>query len=295
MMLRIGLFIITNMAILLVLNIMLSIFGVEHWLVSNGVDFNVQGVLILALAIGMGGSFISLALSKTLAKRSMRVALIENPRSAQEQWLVDTVTRQAKTARIQCPEIGIFPMEQPNAFATGMFRNKSLVAVSAGLLKQMNEDEVEAVLGHEISHIANGDMITLALIQGVINTFVIFLSRAVGHVVDRVIFKSRGYGPGYFITVIITQIILSILATMIVMKFSRYREFHADYGGAYLAGRDKMINALKRLQAVQNPQSLPDDMAAFGINGKVNSGIKRLFMSHPPLSERIRVLEQMSD
>ena len=295
MMLRIGLFIITNMAILLVLNIMLSIFGVEHWLVSNGVDFNVQGVLILALAIGMGGSFISLALSKTLAKRSMRVALIENPRSAQEQWLVDTVTRQAKTARIQCPEIGIFPMEQPNAFATGMFRNKSLVAVSAGLLKQMNEDEVEAVLGHEISHIANGDMITLALIQGVINTFVIFLSRAVGHVVDRVIFKSRGYGPGYFITVIVTQIILSILATMIVMKFSRYREFHADYGGAYLAGRDKMINALKRLQAVQNPQSLPDDMAAFGINGKVNSGIKRLFMSHPPLSERIRVLEQMSD
>ena len=245
MMLRIGLFIITNMAILLVLNIMLSIFGVEHWLVSNGVDFNVQGVLILALAIGMGGSFISLALSKTLAKRSMRVALIENPRSAQEQWLVDTVTRQAKTARIQCPEIGIFPMEQPNAFATGMFRNKSLVAVSAGLLKQMNEDEVEAVLGHEISHIANGDMITLALIQGVINTFVIFLSRAVGHVVDRVVFKSRGYGPGYFITVIITQIILSILATMIVMKFSRYREFHADYGGAYLAGRDKMINALK--------------------------------------------------
>ena len=292
---RIGLFLLTNFAILIVLNTTLTALGFEHWMVQNGIDFNVQGVLVLSLAIGMGGAFVSLALSKTLAKRGMRVKLIDQPQNSQEQWLVETIAQQAKTANIRCPEIGIFPMEQPNAFATGMFRNKALVAVSVGLLKQMNQDQVEAVLGHEISHVANGDMITLALIQGVINTFVIFLSRAVGHIVDRAIFKSRGYGPGYFITVIVTQIILSILATTIVMRFSRHREFRADRGGAYLAGRNKMISALKRLQAVQNPQSLPDTMAAFGISGKMSSGIKRLFTSHPPLAARIQALEQLPD
>ena len=293
-MLRIGLFMLTNLAILLVLNLMLSVFGVEHWLVSNGVDFNVKGALLIALVFGMGGAFISLALSKKMAKRGMRVKLISQPNNHQEQWLMETVAAQAKQVGIRMPEVGIFPSSEPNAFATGMLRNSALVAVSQGLLERMDRDEVEAVLGHEISHVANGDMITLALIQGVVNTFVIFLARAVAHIVNRAVFKSRGYGPGYFITMIVAQIIFSVLASVIVMWFSRFREFRADRGGADLAGPDKMIRALKRLQQSSTRESLPEEMAAFGISGSKKIGIKRLFMSHPPLSDRIKALEKLA-
>ena len=284
----------TNLAVLFVLNVVLSVFGLEHYLVQQGVHFNVQGALIIALVFGMGGAFISLAMSKSMAKRGMGVRVIKQPNNTQEQWLVDTVSRQSQQAGIAMPEVGVFPAQQPNAFATGMFRDKALVAVSAGLLRTMEKDEVEAVLGHEVSHVANGDMITLALVQGVLNTFVIFLARAVGHVVDRVVFKSRGYGPGYFITVIVMQIVFSILASIVVMWFSRYREFRADYGGAKLAGRDKMIRALKRLQSVHEAEDLPGQMAAFGISGRKQGGIRRLLMSHPPLADRIRALERLN-
>ncbi len=292
-MFRIGLFLLVNFAILLILNVVLSVFGLEHWLVQNGVDFNARAVLLIALAFGMGGAFISLALSKSMAKRSMRVRTIEKPRDRTEQWLINIVKRQAQQAGIDMPEVGIFPTPQPNAFATGMLRNKALVAVSEGLLRQMDKDAIEAVLGHEISHVANGDMITLTLVQGVVNTFVIFLARAVGHIVDRAVFKSRGYGPGYYITVIVMQIIFSILASIIVMWFSRYREFRADYGGMRLAGRDKMIHALKRLRAIgRQAQGLPTEWQQFGIDGQTKRGIRQLFASHPPLIERIRALEQ---
>jgi heat shock protein HtpX len=241
--------------------------------------------------IGFTGSFISLAMSKFLAKRSMGVQIIEQPSSPTEQWLVDTVRRQAQQARIGMPEVGIFNADQPNAFATGMNRNNALVAVSTGLLRNMNADEVEAVLGHEISHVSNGDMVTMGLIQGVVNTFVIFLSRVIGHVVDRVVFKTeRGYGPAYFITSIVAQIFLSILASIIVMWFSRRREFRADAGGAALAGRQKMIDALQALQRAHQTEDLPGEFAAFGIAGGVGAGIKKLFMTHPPLEERIAAL-----
>ncbi len=294
-MFRIFLFLAVNFAILFVLNIVLTLFGVEHWLHQNGVDFNATAALLIALVFGMGGAFISLALSKTMAKRGMGVKIIQKPSNAREQWLWNIVEKQSQQAGIKMPELGIFPMQQPNAFATGMFRNKALVAVSEGLLQLMEDDEVEAVLGHEMSHVANGDMVTLTLLQGVLNTFVIFLSRAIGHVIDRVVFKSRSHGMGYFITVIVLQIIFSIVASMIVMWFSRYREFHADAGGAKLAGRDKMIRALQRLQSVNKPKDLPDsEFAAFGINGNMaKQGIKRLFLSHPPLDERIAALKQL--
>lgn len=291
---RILLFVATNLAIVFVLNITLSLFGVEHYLAQTDAGINITGLLIMSAAFGMIGAFVSLALSKTLAKRSMRVRVIAGPGGGpSDAWLTETVARQAQAAGIAMPEVGVFPSPQPNAFATGMFRNKALVAVSEGLLAQMERDEVEAVLGHEVSHIANGDMVTLALIQGVVNTFVIFLSRVVGHVVDRAVFKSRGFGPGYFITVIITQIVLSIFATMIVMWFSRRREFRADEGGAELAGRGKMIAALKRLQQQGRAKDLPGEMAAFGISGGVHGGIRRLLMSHPPLEQRIAALERM--
>lgn len=291
---RILLFVATNLAIVFVLNITLSLFGVEHYLAQTDAGINITGLLIISAAFGMIGAFVSLALSKTLAKRSMRVRVIAGPGGgASDAWLTETVARQARAAGIAMPEVGVFPSPQPNAFATGMFRNKALVAVSEGLLAKMERDEVEAVLGHEVSHIANGDMVTLALIQGVVNTFVIFLSRLVGHVVDRAVFKSRGFGPGYFITVIITQIVLSIFATMIVMWFSRRREFRADEGGAQLAGRGKMIAALKQLQRQGRAEDLPGEMAAFGISGGVHGGIRRLLMSHPPLEQRIAALERM--
>ena len=291
---RIPLFIATNIAIVFVLNITLSLLGVGHWLEQTEAGINITGLLILSAAFGMLGSIISLALSKSMAKRSMGVRMIPpQPDNPSDEYLLETVSRQARAAGIAMPEVGVFPSSQPNAFATGMFRNKALVAVSEGLLTEMDRDEVEAVLGHEVSHIANGDMVTLALIQGVVNTFVIFLSRLVGHVVDRAVFKSRGFGPGYFVTVIITQIVLSIFASMIVMWFSRYREFRADEGGARLAGRDKMIAALKRLQRTRDSRDLPGEMAAFGISGGVHGGIRRLLMSHPPLERRIAALERL--
>jgi heat shock protein HtpX len=287
------LFLGTNIAILVVISITFSLLGVEGLLQDNGVDLNLTALLIFAGLFGMGGSFISLALSKWMAKRAMRVHVIERPANPTEQWLIETVRRQAKEARIGMPEVGVFDSPQPNAFATGMSKNNALVAVSTGLLRHMTEDEVEAVLGHEVAHVANGDMVTLALIQGVINTFVIALSRVIGHVVDRVVFKTeRGYGPAYLVTVIIAEVLLAVLASIIVMWFSRRREFKADTGGAYLAGRQKMIAALRRLQQASEPKDLPGQLAAFGISGGIAEGMKKLFMSHPPLEERIAALEQ---
>jgi len=243
--------------------------------------------------IGFGGSFISLALSKFMAKRAMGVQIIEQPSNQTERWLVETVRRQAEQAGIGMPEVGIFKSDAPNAFATGMRRNSSLIAVSSGLLQSMKPEEVEAVLAHEISHVANGDMVTMGLIQGVVNTFVIFLSRVIGHTVDRVVFKTeRGFGPAYYITSIVAQIFLSILASMIVMWFSRQREFRADAGGASLAGRQKMIAALRALQRPTEHKDLPGEFAAFGISGGMSTGMKRLFLSHPPLEERINALQE---
>jgi heat shock protein HtpX len=291
-MMRIALFLATNAAILVLISIVFQVFGFEGILAENGVDLNLQALLVMSAVIGFGGSFISLAMSKFLAKRSMGVKIIEQPANNSEQWLVRTVQQQAQQAGIGMPEVGIFDAAEPNAFATGMSRNNALVAVSTGLLRNMSADEVEAVLGHEITHVSNGDMITMGLIQGVINTFVIFLSRVIGHVVDRVVFKTeRGYGPAYFIVSIVAQIFLSILASMIVMWFSRRREFKADAGGASLAGRGKMIGALQALQRQQEPHDLPGEFAAFGIAGGLGSGIKKLFMSHPPLEVRIAALQ----
>ncbi|HDP90416.1 MAG TPA: protease HtpX [Thioalkalivibrio sp.] len=291
---RIALFLATNIAILVVLSIVLNIFGVDSLLQENGVDLNMQAVLIFAAVFGFGGAFISLGLSKFMAKRAMGVQIIERPSNSSEQWLVETVRRQAQAAGIGMPEVGVFNSPEPNAFATGANKNKALVAVSTGLLQNMTADEVEAVLGHEVAHVANGDMVTMALIQGVINTFVIAISRVIGHFVDRVILKNeQGYGLGYFATVIITEIFLAVLASVIVMWFSRQREFRADRGGADLAGREKMIAALRRLQERAHGEDMPGQLAAFGISGKGKSGIARLFMSHPPLEERIAALEQM--
>ena len=293
-MMRILLFLATNAAVLVLISIVFQIFGFEGILAENGVDLNLQALLVLSAVIGFGGSFISLALSKFMAKRSMGVQIIEQPRNNTEQWLLTTVQRQAEEARIGMPEVGIFNSPDPNAFATGWNRNKALVAVSTGLLQNMKPEEVEAVLGYEVSHVANGDMVTMGLIQGVVNTFVIFLSRIIGHVVDRVVFKTeRGYGPAYFITSIVAQIFLSILASMIVMWFSRRREFRADAGGANLSSRQKMIDALRALQRKAEPVDLPGEFAAFGISGSLGSGMKRLFMSHPPLEERILALESV--
>ncbi|MDX2457071.1 MAG: protease HtpX [Gammaproteobacteria bacterium] len=290
-MMRILLFLATNAAIMVLISVVFQVLGIEGILAENGVDLNLQALLVMSAVIGFGGSFISLAMSKFLAKRSMGVRIIEQPANKTEQWLVDTVTRQAQQAGIGMPEVGIFDSPEPNAFATGMSRNNALVAVSAGLLQNMDADEVEAVLGHEITHVSNGDMVTMGLIQGVINTFVIFLSRVIGHVVDRVVFKTeRGYGPAYYVTSIVAQIFLSFLASMIVMWFSRRREFRADTGGASLAGRNKMIAALQALQRGNEPHDLPGEFAAFGISGGLGTGIKKLFMSHPPLDERIAAL-----
>ncbi len=286
------LFLATNAAVLVLISIVFQVFGFEGILAENGVDLNLQALLVLSAVIGFGGSFISLALSKFMAKRSMGVQLIEQPRNNTEQWLLSTVQRQSEEAGIAMPEVGIFNSPDPNAFATGMRRNNALVAVSTGLLQNMNADEVEAVLGHEVSHVANGDMVTMGLIQGVVNTFVIFLSRVIGHVVDRVVFKTeRGYGPAYFVTSIVAQIFLSILASMIVMWFSRRREFRADSGGASLSSRRKMVGALRALQRNSEPRDLPGEFAAFGISGALGGGLKKLFMSHPPLEQRIAALE----
>ena len=291
---RILLLVGTNLAILFVLNIVLQLFGIEDWLHQSGSNLNITGLLIISLIFGFSGSFISLALSKTIAKRTMGVKIIEQPSNQNEEWLLNTVAAQAERAGIGMPEVGIFDSMQPNAFATGMSRNNSLVAVSKGLLMSMDADQVEAVLGHEVSHIANGDMVTLTLIQGVLNTFVIFFSRVIGHIVDRVILKSRGYSIGYFMTVLFAQMVLGVLASIVVMWFSRRREFRADYGGAVLAGRDKMIAALQRLQAKSEEKDLPKEMAAFGISGSVGRSLsRRLFSSHPPIEDRISALKNI--
>ena len=264
---RVFLFLATNIAILVVLSITLSILGVDRILDQQGVNLDLRALLIFSAVFGMGGSFISLAISKWTAKRMTGAEVITKPRNEAEAWLVDLVSRQAQAAGIGMPEVAIYDSPDMNAFATGMSRNNALVAVSTGLLRSMQRDEVEAVLGHEITHVANGDMVTLALIQGVVNTFVIFLSRVIGHVVDRAVFKvERGHGPAFWITTIIAQVVLGILASMIVMWFSRQREFRADAGGASLAGREKMIGALRRLQT-GSQAALPDQLAAFGISG----------------------------
>jgi heat shock protein HtpX len=291
-MMRIFLFLATNAAILVVISVVFNLLGIDGILQENGVDLDLGALLVMSAVIGFTGSFISLAMSKWMAKKSMGVQVIQQPANGTEQWLMRTVKSQAQQAGIGMPEVGVFNSPAPNAFATGMNRNAALVAVSAGLLQNMSRDEVEAVLAHEVSHVKNGDMVTMGLLQGVVNTFVIFLSRIIGFVVDRVVFKTeRGIGPAYFITSIIAQIFLSILATAIVMWFSRKREFRADAGGADLAGRGKMIAALRRLQAAHEPKDLPGEMAAFGIAGGPGLGLKKLFLSHPPLEERIAVLE----
>jgi heat shock protein HtpX len=287
---RIFLLVATNVAILLVLSITLRLLGVDRILDERGTDLDLNSLLIFSAVVGFSGSFISLALSKFIAKRSMGVRVIEQPSDAVEAWLVETVRRQAQAAGIGMPEVGVFDSPTMNAFATGPRRNNALVAVSTGLLRGMSRREAEAVLGHEISHVANGDMVTLTLIQGVVNTFVIFLSRVIGHVVDRVVFKTeRGHGPAFLVATIVAQLVLGILASMIVMWFSRYREFRADAGGARLEGRDAMVGALERLRQ-QHPQPLPEQLAAFGISGTLGQGLKRLFMTHPPLEERIAAL-----
>lgn len=294
---RILLFLATNAAVLVLISIVFKLLGLEGVLQSNGVDLNLGALLVMSAIIGFSGSLISLFISKWMAKSSMGVQVIEHPSSTIENWLLETVRQQSQKAGIGMPEVGIFESPDPNAFATGWNRNNALVAVSTGLLQQMNRDEVEAVLGHEISHVANGDMVTLTLIQGVVNTFVVFFSRVIGHIVDRVILKNeRDHGIGYFIASMVAQIVLSFLASMIVMWFSRWREYRADAGGAALAGRQKMIAALQRLQAAHEPsQPLPEEMAAFGINAGPLEGLQKLFMSHPPLEERIQALREASN
>lgn len=286
---RIFLFLGTNIAIMAVLAVVMQLLGLEGILAENGVDLDLTSLLIMSAVVGFMGSFISLFMSKWMAKRSMGVHVIEQASNSTERWLLDTVRFQADRAGIKMPEVGIFDSASPNAFATGWNRNDALVAVSQGLLQSMNKDEVEAVLGHEISHVANGDMVTLTLIQGVVNTFVFFLSRVIGHTVDRLVFKTeRGYGPAYYITSLIAQFLLGILAMMIVAWFSRLREYRADEGGASLAGNQKMVSALQRLQQASDPQPLPDEMAAFGISG---GALHELFASHPPLEKRIAALQ----
>lgn len=288
---RIALFLITNIAVIAVLSIVLNLLGIDSMLDQNGVDLNLQALLIMSAVIGMTGSFISLAMSKWSAKRMTGAEVITEPKNKTQQWLFDTVARQASQAGIKTPEVAIYNSSDINAFATGMTKNNSLVAVSSGLIEQMKMDEAEAVLAHEVSHVANGDMVTLALIQGVVNTFVIFASRVVGHIVDRVVLKNqRGHGIGYFVSSMIAQVIFGILASTIVMYFSRMREFKADAGAAELVGSEKMVAALQRLQSIHQPSRLPEQMAAFGINGGVAEGFKKLFLSHPPLEERIAAL-----
>ncbi len=290
---RVVLFLATNLAIVLVLSVTMRLLGVEPYLNEQGL--NLASLLAFAAVMGFGGAFISLAISKWTAKKSVGAQVIAEPRTPTEQWLVQAVERQAQTAGIRMPEVAIWNSPEVNAFATGMSRNSALIAVSTGLLQKMTREEAEAVLGHEVAHVANGDMVTLALIQGVVNTFVMFLSRVIGHTVDRVIFKNeQGHGPAFWVTMIVAELVLGILASTIVMWFSRQREFRADAGGARLAGRGAMIAALERLNTL-HPQPLPDKMSAFGISGSGAGGLKRLFMTHPPLEERIAALKASSE
>jgi heat shock protein HtpX len=294
---RIFLFLLTNAAVLLLISIVFHVLGLGNFLSQRGVHLNLDSLLLMSAIIGMSGSFISLMMSKWMAKQSMGVYVIEQPTNQTERWLVETVRRHAQQAGIGMPEVGIFDSPEPNAFATGMNKNDALVAVSTGLMQHMGTDEVEAVLGHEISHVANGDMVTLGLIQGVVNTFVYFFASIAGHLIDRVVFRSEddrgGYGPAYYLTQMVAQIFLSILATMVVMWFSRWREFRADAGGARLAGQTKMIGALRALQRAHDHRDLPGEFAAFGINGGLGYGFRKLFMSHPPLEERIAALQSL--
>ncbi|MDA7437814.1 protease HtpX [Candidatus Pseudothioglobus singularis] len=289
---RIFLFLLTNIAIMVILSITLRILGVESLLMQNGSDLNINALVIFSGVFGFGGAFISLAISKWMAKRMTGATVISSPKNNIEKWLIETVEKQSEIVGIKAPEVAIFPSSQMNAFATGASKNNALVAVSQGLLDNMTRGEIEAVVGHEMSHVANGDMVTLTLIQGVVNTFVIFFSRVIGHIVDRVILKNqRGYGIGYFVTTIFAQVILSILASIIVMYFSRKREYIADTGGADLAGHQNMIDALKRL-GQREPEPLPEQLAAFGIGEKPKSNRSQLWSSHPPLEDRIKALEK---
>lgn len=291
-MLRIGLFLLTNMAIMLLVTTVMYIFGVEHYLAANGL--NLTSLAIFCGIWGMLGSFFSLFISKWMAKKTMRLQMIDQPSNSREMWLLQTVERHARQAEIGMPEVGIIPMQEANAFATGWNRNDSLVAVSEGLMQHMTQDEVEAVIGHEVAHIANGDMVTMGLIQGVMNAFVMFAARVVGYAIDQ--WMSRGQGNsrpgfGYYITVMILEVVFGIVAQVIVAAFSRWREYRADAGGAHLAGRRKMIAALQRLQSLhEQPSELPAQMAAFGIRGGIPSGLQALFMTHPPLERRIEAL-----
>ena len=289
---RIALFVATNLAVLIVLGVVLQLLGVDRMLADSGSGLDYRSLLIFSAVFGFGGSFVSLAMSKWLAKRGTGARVIEQPADATEAWLLSTVRRQAEQAGIAMPEVAVYDAPDMNAFATGARRNSALVAVSTGLLRGMKRDEVEAVLAHEISHVANGDMVTLALVQGVLNTFVIFLSRIVGHIVDRVILKNeRGFGIGYFAAVMVAQVLLGILASIVVMWVSRMREFRADAGSAKLNGREPMIRALTRLQR-NTAADLPESLEAFGISGRHGRGLARLLMSHPPIEERIDALRR---
>ena len=288
---RIFYFLVTNLAIVLVLSVTMRLLGVEPFLNANGLNLN--SLLIFAAFMGFGGAFISLAISKWSAKKMSGAVTIENPKMPDEIWLMNTVKKQSETVGIQMPEVAIFNSPVVNAFATGMSRNSSLVAVSSGLLEMMTKDEAEAVIGHEISHIANGDMVTLTLIQGVVNTFVLFFSRVIGYTVDKVVFKTRqGTGPAFFITMIISELLLGVLASIVVMWFSRQREYRADIGGGQLAGNQKMIAALQRLKSQYESSALPKSIAALGISGEQGMGLKELFSTHPSLDDRIARLKQ---
>ena len=290
-MLRIGLFLLTNIAIVLVASITLSLLGFEGYLANNGVDLNLSALLVFCFVFGMAGSVVSLLLSKRMAKMGTRTRIIERPQNGREQWLMETVAELAEGAGIGMPEVGIFPSQVSNAYATGWNKNKALVAVSEGLLERFSKDEARAVMAHEIGHVANGDMVTLALVQGVVNTFVMFFARVIGHTIDRVVFKTeRGHGIGFYIVTFVTEMVLGILASMIVFWFSRRREFRADQAGAHLASPQAMIGALQRLKAEQGlPSDMPDTLTAFGIRTG-GSKFGALFTTHPPLDDRIRAL-----
>ena len=286
---RIALFLATNLAVMVLAGIVMSLLGVH--------PNQMSGLLVMAAIFGFGGSIISLLLSKTMAKRATGAQIIVEPRNEGEQWLLSTVRKQAQAAGIGMPEVAVYDAPEINAFATGANRNNALVAVSTGLLRSMSRDEAEAVLGHEVSHVANGDMVTMALLQGVLNTFVIVLARVVGGIIDGYLSGNRGSrGPGfaYFIIVMALEMVLGLFATMIAMWFSRRREFRADAGGASLAGRHKMIAALEKLQAGHAPSTLPAQVEAFGIAGGMGHGLKKLFLSHPPMDERIAALRNQS-
>jgi heat shock protein HtpX len=288
---RIGLFAAANLGVLILLGAVLTF--LEPWLASQGMPVHTTGILIFAAVFGFGGALVSLALSKWTAKTFMRVRVIDEPTTRTERWLVNTVRDQAERAGIGMPEVGIYEAADLNAFATGMQRNDALVAVSTGLLEGMTADEVEAVLAHEVTHVANGDMVTMALLQGVMNTFVLVFSRLIGFVIDRFVFRNeRGYGPGFFVGMIVAQIVLGVLAQIVVMGFSRRREFRADAGGADLAGRQAMIAALRRLAGAKQPLDMPEQMEAMGISGREGMGWRRLLLSHPPIPERIKVLQE---